>query len=307
MKWVVFFTQSLEDSWQHPQVWAHLPLDLHRTRCCQEQRPHLQISGQQVHHRLAHRLLLWWVTWPCGMTPMLACMWGNCNDAHIFRQQYSSLGLMLISYFLSKVTCLSRHFKGYCNVWLALIDLCCSLFCRGTHKCVWRQAAWTGGRALVVLRDGRCATEECGRHERGLERGELRKINLLVEQLHVRSWVVHLTGQGSVVYYSELLGKTMATKSGNAVYDDKSFPDITEGKNWFNEPDAASWFLRKIWCYIWCEITFSGGFFVILGYWCCSRDQEETGEEGKETQEAWEEVARTWSKRWRQQWSWGET
>lgn len=28
---------------------------------------------------------------------------------------------MLISYLLSKVTCLSRHFKAYCNLWLALI------------------------------------------------------------------------------------------------------------------------------------------------------------------------------------------
>lgn len=44
---------------------------------------------------------------------------------------------------------------------------------------------------------------------------------------------------------------------------------------------------------------------VILGYRCRNWDQEETREEGKEAQEAWKEVARTWRKRWCQRWSWG--
>lgn len=64
------------------------------------------------------------------------------------------------------------------------------------------------------------------------------------------------------------------------------------------------YFKRRFDCFT--EIVITCLFFsVILGYRCRNWDQEETREEGKEAQEAWKEVARTWRKRWCQRWSWG--
>lgn len=46
------------------------------------------------------------------------------------------------------------------------------LSCRTPHLCVWRQAARTGRRAPVFLRDRRRASEERGRDEGGRAGGE---------------------------------------------------------------------------------------------------------------------------------------
>jgi hypothetical protein len=47
--------QGAEDQGQHTQVWAHLPLLVHRARQAEEQGPHQPLPGQQVLHRVAVR------------------------------------------------------------------------------------------------------------------------------------------------------------------------------------------------------------------------------------------------------------
>lgn len=94
--------QGAEDAGEHPQVRAHLPLHLHRARCRQEQGADLALPGQQMHHCLAHRLLLRWV-WGhrrgrCGHCHLRGT--GRalredsgplCHDGNIFRQQHLTL------------------------------------------------------------------------------------------------------------------------------------------------------------------------------------------------------------------------
>lgn len=82
----------------------------------------------------------------------------------------------------------------------------------------------------------------------------------------------------------------------------KRFPDITVRVKsdlmsltqlwWFRESDGFS-------------PTATNTFPLHTGYRRRSRDKAEIGEEGKEAQEAWKEIARCWSRWWNQRWRWG--
>lgn len=155
--------------------------------------------------------------------------WYNCNDAHIFRQQYSTVGLMLIANFWA-----TPHFChdtwAYCNVlltlWFYFFPLL-SLSCRDTHKCVWWQAAWSGGRATVFLWEWRVASEERGCHERGSKRGE-------------RNVGGNVQASACETLGGILWGFFHMFRACHCCKWWQVFPwHLCEGKKWFNEPDAA--------------------------------------------------------------------